>query len=158
MSSLMRTFWPDADALPVRRIVMAFLFSPLIIGAVIVLMAFLIAGMTEPTGAGVIAVTMSAAKALIPMLFAFLLTFGMSGILALWFLKQRGVLAWAVCGALMGAVSSALLGELMMSRVERPLLIASAIGGWTMFLLFRWIAGIRDAASDSDAANQDQTP
>ena len=145
MNFLTRSFWPDADTLPVRPLVLAFLLAPLTIGAVVVLLAFLIAGMSEPTSAGVLRVTLNAATALVPVMFAFMLTFGVLGILALGFLRQRGGLAWAVCGALMGAVASMVMGELLMDGVERPFLIASALSGWTMFLLFRWIACIRDA-------------
>lgn len=150
MSPLTRTFWPDAQVLPVRRLVMAFIFAPLAVGLVVVLMAFLIAGMSEPTSAGVLRVTLNATAALVPMLFVFMLTFGVLGILVLWILSQRGILAWAVCGALMGALASLLMGEFLMGGVERPFLIASAIGGWTMLLLFRWIAGIRAGDAEEE--------
>lgn len=143
MSSLSRTFWPDAEVLPIRRVLLAFICAPLIVGMIVVLMAFLIAGMSEPTSAGVVRVTLNATAALVPMLFAFMIVFGTLGIIALWYLSQRGILAWAVCGALTGALASLLMGELLMDGVERPILIAFAIGGWTMMLLFRWIAGIR---------------
>lgn len=127
------------------RLVMAFIGAPLILGAVVTLAAFLIAGMSEPTTSGVIRVTLNAAMTLVPMLFLFLLTFGAAGILVLWYLGQRGMLAWAVCGALAGVLGILLVGEVLLGRVERPMLIAAALVGWTMFLLFRWIARIRNS-------------
>lgn len=126
-----------------RRLVLAFLGAPLIFGAGVTLAAFLIAGMSEPTTSGVLRVTFNAAITLVPMLFLFLLTFGAVGIFVLWYLGQRGMLAWAVCGALSGTLGILLVGELLMDRVERPMLIAAAFVGWAMLMLVRWIAGIR---------------
>ena len=143
MSIQTSKLWPGAEGVPLRRLLMAFLLAPLIVGAIVVLMAFLIAGMSEPTSAGVIRVTLDAAGALLPVMFAFMFTFGAVGVLILWVLAQRGMMSWAICGALMGTVASLVVGEGIMGQVERPLLIAAAIAGWTMFLLFRWIAGIR---------------
>ncbi|MEM7686876.1 MAG: hypothetical protein AAF293_18740 [Pseudomonadota bacterium] len=137
-----RKFWPDGD--PRRwRFALAFLLAPLILGGVVVLVAFMIAGMSEATREGAVSVTVEAALTLVPMLVAFMLTFGAAGVAILWWLGQRGVIAWVVCGALCGVISSLLLGELLLDRVERPMLIAAAVGGWILFLLFRWIAGIR---------------
>ena len=78
-----------------------------------VLMAFLIAGMSEPSSAGVLAVTLNAATALVPVMFAYMFTFGAFGVLILWLLAQRGVMSWAVCGALTGLVASLVISELM---------------------------------------------
>ncbi|MEM9060364.1 MAG: hypothetical protein AAGD13_07855 [Pseudomonadota bacterium] len=143
------TFWPDGG--PSRwRFALAFLLAPLALGSVIVLAAFLIAGMSETTSDGVIQVTLEAALTLVPMLVVFMLTFGAAGVAILWWLGQRGIFAWVVCGALSGTISSLLLGELLLDRVERPMLIAAAIGGWILFMLFRWIAGIRDRPGPAD--------
>lgn len=137
-------FWPNSQTNAVRRLAIAYVSAPLALGVVITLIAFLVAGMSEATTEGVLSVTLSAATTLIPALMVFMLTFGAAGVIALWCLGQRGILAWTVTGALLGTVASLLLGELLMNRVERPLLIAAAIGGWALFLLFRWFAGIRE--------------
>lgn len=143
MSMHASKLWPGAEVVPFRSLLLAFLFAPLIVGGIVVLMAFLIAGMSEPSSAGVLAVTLNAAAALVPVMFAYMFTFGALGVLILWLLAQRGVMSWAVCGALTGLVASLVISELMSGPGGRPLLIASAIAGWTVFLLFRWIAGIR---------------
>lgn len=127
-----------------RRFGMAYVLAPLSVGAVITFVAFLIAGMSEATTSGVISVTINAAITMIPAMLLFMLSFGAVGVVSMWYLGQRGVLSWAVCGALMGTLAALLVGEFLMDRVERPLLIASGLGGWAMFLLFRWFAGIRD--------------
>ena len=143
------TFWPQANVLPTRRLIQAALLAPLIVSVVIVLLAFLIAGMSESNSAGVVAVTLNAASILVPVLFLFMFTFGALGIVALWLLRLRNAMAWAVCGALMGALASWLTGELQTEQVTRPLLIGSAVVGWSMLLLFRWLAGIRQSV-DTD--------
>lgn len=143
-----RTFWPDGEGRGVARLIRAFVLSPLIIGGLVTLAAFLIAGMSEPTHEGVMELTLNTAATLVPAMFVFMLTFGAIGVFGLWYLGQRGLFAWAVCGALMGAVASLLFGELLMGGVERPLLITAGVGGWIMFLLFRWIAVIRTGGQD----------
>ena len=137
-------FWPNSQTNPIRRLALAYVLAPLVLGSLVTMVAFLVAGMSEATTEGVFSVTLDAAMTLIPALLVFMLTFGAAGVVALWYLGQRGILAWTVTGALLGTVASLLLGELLMNRVERPLLIAAAIGGWALFLLFRWFAGIRE--------------
>ena len=138
-------FWPESEDRPVRRFVLAFAITPLVLAAALSLLALLIAGMSEASLNGVIDVTLNAAKALVPLAFVFMWTFGALGILVLWLLGQRGPVAWAVCGGLIGAIACALTGKVLLGRVEFPMLIASGFAGWAMFLLFRRIARIRDA-------------
>ena len=137
------TFWPDDDGRAAVRLGRAFVLAPLIMGCLATLVAFLISGMSEPTQEGVMDVTLTTAMTLVPAMFVFMLTFGAAGVFGLWYLSQRGLFAWAVAGALAGTLASLVFGEFLMGRVERPMLIAAAVGGWILFLLFRWIAGIR---------------
>ena len=138
------TFWPEGETRAAVRLGRAFVLSPLILGFVITLVAFLIGGMTEPTHAAVLELTLTVATTLVPAMFVFMLTFGAAGVFGLWYLAQRGVFAWAVCGALAGTVSIVLAGELLLpGGVQQLMLIGAAICGWIMFLVFRWIAGIR---------------
>ena len=138
-----RTFWPEGDGRAAVRLGRAFVLTPLIMGGLATLAAFLIAGMSESSQQGVVDLTVTTAMTLIPAMFVFMLSFGAAGVFALWYLAQRGLLAWAVGGALAGTLASLIFGELLMGRVERPMLITAAVGGWIAFLLFRWIAGIR---------------
>ena len=144
MTSPVRGFWEGEKPDAVRRICLAFLLSPLIVGALMMVFAFMVAGVQGGGWDKILGATLGGALVLFITLFVFMLTFGIAGVVALWFLGQRGMLAWAVCGALMGAVASVLVGELLMGGAERPVVIGSAVGGWVIFLLFRWIAGIRD--------------
>lgn len=138
------TFWPGEDTRAAVRLGRAFVLSPLILGCVITLIAFLIGGMTEPSHSRVFELTLTVATTLVPAMFVFMLTFGAAGVFGLWYLGQRGVFAWAVCGALAGTVAIVLAGELLLpGGVQQLMLIGAAVCGWIMFLVFRWIAGIR---------------
>jgi len=113
--------------------------------------AFLIAGMSEPTQEDVLKVTTEAGIAMISLNYAFTLTFGLLGVVGLWFLDQRGPLVWAIAGGLMGALAGVFFGTLFMGGVDRALLLAFGLGGWALFILIRWIGGIRLQPSDRSA-------
>lgn len=138
-----RALWSSDVRSPLTRLLIALFIAPLIMSALLTVAAFLIAGMSEPTQADVMSVTHEAAVAALMLNYVFTLTFGLAGILGLWFLEQRGSIVWAIAGALMGALASVVFGTFFMDGVERVLLLAFALAGWALFVLIRWIAGVR---------------
>jgi hypothetical protein len=127
----------------VVRLVVAMLVAPLILAGVLTAAAFMIAGMSEPSQDAVMAVTHESGIAMLTLSYAFTLIFGVAGVAGLWFLDQRGPVVWAFAGALLGAVAGLIFGAAFMGGVERALLLGFGLGGWAIFILIRWIAGIR---------------
>lgn len=120
----------------------AVLAAPVTLAGAFTLLAFLIAGSTEPDLAGTLAVTRRAAVVFLVSLGAFSLTFGLAGALALSALGQRGVLAWLGTGAGAGLVVA--LGNGILSGGMPPFHIAVAvILGLAVFALIRLFAGVR---------------
>ena len=136
------SLWPGERRVPLLRLVLALIGAPLIVTAIVSLMAFLIAGMSEQTGAGVMQVTLEAAIALSALVYAFTLTFGLIGIAILWVFSLYGRLAWALMGAATGAVAGALFTNMAMQGSHAMVTIAFAVAGWAVFMLIRWIAKI----------------
>ncbi len=115
----------------------AVLAAPVTLAAALTLLAFLIAGSTEPD-----LVTRRAAVVFSVSLGAFSLTFGLAGALALSALGQRGVLAWLGTGA--GAGLLVALGTGIFREGVPPFHIAVAvILGLMLFALIRLFAGVR---------------
>lgn len=131
------------------RLAVALVAAPLILALVLTGAAFLVAGMSEPTREGVMTVTADASVAMLTLCYGFTFTFGLAGIIGLWFLDQSGALVWAIAGALMGALGGIVFGTFFMDGVERALLMSFGLGGWALFILIRWVAGIRAGAGDA---------
>ncbi len=127
------------------------MLAPLILAAVLTAAAFLIAGMSEPTQDAVMQVTRESGIAMVVLTYGFTITFGLFGVIGLWFLDQRGPLVWAIAGALMGSLAGLIFGVAFMNGIERALLIGFGLGGWAIFILIRWIAGIRLEPEDANA-------
>ena len=134
--------WPGRDRPPLGRLITAMLGAPLVISAIVSLVAFLIAGMSEQSGAGVLQVTIEAAIALALLIFGFTLTFGLAGIIVLWALGLGGRRAWALMGAGMGALAGGGFVSLALQSFQITIIIGFAIAGWAVFMLIRLIAGI----------------
>ena len=145
MSLFTRSLWPKSERRPYLRLLLALLISPVVIAGLLTLSAFLIAGMTEQTKEGTMETTRQAALTLSAVVGLFTVSFGLIGVTMLWALAQRGPLAWALAGALLGALGGVVFTMTSMGRIEGPVLIAFFMCGWAMFLMIRWIAGIRDA-------------
>lgn len=140
-----QSLWPARDRPPVLRLLTALVVAPGMVASTFSFAVFLVAGMTEHTADAVLRVTAEATVALVALAFAFTLTFGLAGIAVLWRLARRGAVAWALVGGVTGAVAGVLFSGLAMSGIEQGLVIGFAIAGWTLFLLIRRIAGIRNA-------------
>src|SRR5690625_1593644 len=136
------SLWPEERRVPLLQLALALIGAPLIVACIISLIAFLSAGMSEQSGAGVMQVTVEAAVALSALVYAFSLTFGLIGIAILWAFSLHGRLAWALMGGGTGAIAGALFARLAMQGFHAMVAIAFAIAGWAIFMLIRWIARI----------------
>lgn len=124
------------------RLAVALLAAPLALAAVLTLLAFLIAGATEPDRAGTLAVTRHAGVVFLVALTAFSLTFGLAGAALLGALGRRGLPAWLATGA--GAGVLVALGNGLLGGAAGPLHVGVATTlGLALFALIRWFAGVR---------------
>ncbi|MEM7422905.1 MAG: hypothetical protein AAF334_04225 [Pseudomonadota bacterium] len=153
MSIFVNTLWPDTVRSPLRRLLLALIASPVLVAALLTAGAYAIAGMTESSRQEVITYTVDAAIVILPMMFIFTLTFGLIGIFILWWLVQRGVVSWVICGAVMGVIAGISFGELLMNGVERGLLAAFAVTGILLFTFIRAIAGVSGRQETRRTAN-----
>jgi hypothetical protein len=149
MSLRDKSIWPPEVKAPHRRLLIGIFVAPLIIAAILTGAAFLIAGMSEPDRESALAVTRDAGVALLILSYVYALSLGIVGILVLWWLEQRGAVAWAVAGALTGAIAGLVFGEVLMGGVDRAMLLAYALGGWAFMIIVRWIAGVRPDPEES---------
>jgi hypothetical protein len=147
-----RALWPARDRVPLLRLGLALVAAPAVLAVLLSLASFLVMGMTESTGSAVLRETLRSAAALAVLVFAFTFTFGIAGIALLWVFARRGMPAWALTGAAMGAAAGALFGAVAMSGVAAGLVVAFALGGWAILLLVRSLARIGDAAPAARAS------
>jgi len=143
MTLFSRSLWPERTHSPWLRLTGALIAAPLVLASVLTLLAFLIAGSTEPTRQATLAVTNEAAVVFFVALPAFSLSFGLAGVAVLWALGKRGMLAWLTAGAGTGLLVAAGHG-LFAAGGFVPVQVAIAVVlGLVLFLLIRWIAGVR---------------
>lgn len=145
MSLFTPSLWPATVRRPYLRLALGMVVGPVFIAAFLTLAAFLIAGMSSPTREETMAATWEAAIVFVSVVVVFTLTFGAIGVMILWSLAQRGPFVWALIGAVLGALAGVSFTFMAFGRVEFPVLVAFVLCGWAMFLLIRWVAGIRDA-------------
>ena len=138
-----RSLWPETVRRPYLRLAGALLAAPLMLAAVLTSVAFIAAGSSEPTRAGTLAVTNDAAVVFFVALPAFTLTIGLAGVAVLWFLGRRGMLAWLATGAGAGTLVAAGNGLLVGEGIEVVQMVVAVILGLVLFVLIRWIAGVR---------------
>jgi len=143
MSLFTRSLWPERVSRPYLRLALAMLLAPAILALAGTAISFAIAGFSETTRTGVMAVTTDAGIVL--GVFAALLTIlaGLPGVATLWALGKRGVIAWAAAGAAFGAVAAVILGLLQQGRTAPLGIAVGAIFCCLMFLLVRALAGVR---------------
>lgn len=138
-----RSLWPDTVRWPYFRLCLGMGLAPVILATVLSAAAFAVAGMSEPTWPGVMAVTEDAAVVFFVVTLAFTLTAGLIGVAALWALSARGWTIWTLTGAGLGA-AIALLHHMTGEQPGSPLEIGVAVGiGAAVFFLIRLIAGVR---------------
>jgi hypothetical protein len=143
MTLFARSLWPETVRRPYLRLAAAVVAAPLLLMAVLSLLAFVVAGSSEATREGTMEVTVAAARMFAIVLPAFTLTFGLGGVALNWLMGWRGVLAWLATGAGAGALAAVvgLLGR--GGDVAVPRVLIAAVVGAVIFFLIRWIAGIR---------------
>ncbi|MHA1528418.1 MAG: hypothetical protein ACTSVG_05325 [Alphaproteobacteria bacterium] len=143
MTLFTRSLWPERAGRPYLRLAMAMIAAPVVLASALTLLAFVVAGATEPTRTNTIVVTLEAAVAFFFYLPAFTLTFGLAGVALLWSLARRGVLDWLSVGAGTGALAAAVLGLLAGDRIVPVQVAVAVVLGLVLFVLIRWIAGVR---------------
>ncbi|MCL5776019.1 hypothetical protein M1105_03255 [Limibaculum sp. FT325] len=136
------SLWPD-DIPRWPRLLLAMLIAPAILVALGAGLSFVIAGASEETREGTMAVTRNATITFAVLAGLLLLLAGLPGVATLWALGERRVFAWSVAGAVLGAAASALLGLAQHGQVTPAGLAVGTVFCWLMFLLIRAIAGIR---------------
>jgi len=143
MTLFTRSLWPETVGRPYLRLATAMVMAPVALATVLTLLAFLVAGATEMTRERTIVVTLEAAVAFFVYLPAFNLSFGLAGVALLWSLGQREVLAWLAAGAGAGALAAAGLGLFAGGRIVPVQVAVAVVLGLALFVLIRWIAGVR---------------
>ncbi len=143
MTLFTRSLWPETVGRPYLRLATAMVMAPVALATVLTLLAFLVAGATEMTRERTIVVTLEAAVAFFVYLPAFTLSFGLAGVALLWSLGQREVLAWLAAGAGAGALAAAGLGLFAGGRIVPVQVAVAVVLGLALFVLIRWIAGVR---------------
>jgi len=142
MTLFTRSLWPERVRHPYLRLVLAMVAAPLLLAAVLSLVAFLVAGSSEFTREGTMAVTREAAITFFVVLPAFTLTAGLVGVAVLWALARRGISSWAFVGSCTGGGAAAGSGVIAGQLMPVQIAIAVVIGA-VIFVLIRLIAGIR---------------
>ncbi len=158
MTLFTRSLWPERVRRPYLRLAAAVAAAPLLLAGLLTGIAYLIAGMSVATGQAVAQRTSDAASAFFTFLPGFTLTFGLVGIALLWSRALRGKLAWALGGAATGLVASLVIG-LVGSEGASPVQAAvAAVLGALIFLLIRWLAGVRLSADARGGAEATAAP
>lgn len=124
------------------RLVLALVLAPLVLAALLTVLAGLVATSTAASRADALLRTAQAAPWLFGALLAFSLSFGALGATVLDRLGWYGALQWSAMGGLLGAALALGWGLLGQGQVD-PLRIAVAAGlSWVLFVLIRRLAGL----------------
>ncbi|MEM0989815.1 MAG: hypothetical protein AAGK00_13110 [Pseudomonadota bacterium] len=138
-----RSLWPDQVRSPYLRLGLALVLSPLLMCLLVASLGFLVGAVSESNRDAVIDYGMGVLPYLLGAMIAFMLTFGMVGVLALWAFTQRSLIVWALTGAFLGACAGVVVtlfgGDPPYWRIPAVF----GLLGWMLFLLIRGIAGIR---------------
>jgi len=146
MTLFTRSLWPERVRRPYLRLAAAVAAAPLLLAGLLTGIAYLVAGMSVASGEAVAQRTSDAAWAFFTFLPGFTLTFGLAGIALLWWRALRGKLAWALGGAATGLVASIAIGTAGGTELSPVQAAVAAVLGALVFLLIRWLAGIRLSA------------
>jgi len=144
MALFTRSLWPTSVRVPYMRLVVALFVSPLLVTALLTLIAFVLSAISEQTTDAAIAATIDSVVTFGLLVAIFAASFGLPGVALLWSLSQRGMLAWMSTGLLFGAVAGSLFGALMGKGLALGPVVISTIAGVIFFALVRLIAGIYD--------------
>lgn len=143
LTRLSRDYWPSDVLRPLLRVVMAFVFAPVVVSGILLLCLF---GM-ETVLSGDMSYAAERAVGLGPLLlvatYVILLSAGLVTFLLLWSLQQRSHRAYLLAGLLLGVLAG--LGSPVIGGppTALPLLLVLAFYFGLLMLVFRWIAGVR---------------
>ena len=146
MVALDKSFWPDDVRHPYRRLVVALLLGPAILGVLLTMTAFLMSRLSSGSQAESLAEALDAARQIFFYLVLFTPTVCLAGVVILWAVQARGPLPWALMGTFCGAIVGVAYGLVQYGGLEQPVLIAFGVLGWALFLVIRWLAGVRNAS------------
>lgn len=142
MRQSVQGLWPLTIRHPWRRMALAMLGAPFLLALVLASGVAVLEGLAEGLhGAGGMAADFLWA------LLLFTLTLGAVGVAVLWATSQRGAAAWAATGGLLGTIFGTAHGVITASQVREIDMMHAALIGIALFLLIRWIAGVRDEAA-----------
>ena len=144
MTLFSRSLWPPHVRAPYRRLGLAFVTAPLILGAILSVIGWVLSGMSEETQDEARNAALDSAVTLTLVVVAYTWTIALGAIGVLWALSQRGVIAWALSGLAAGALGGFMLDVLAIAKGSAPLVIFSAITSAALFLTIRAIAGVRE--------------
>ncbi|MEM7177270.1 MAG: hypothetical protein AAGD47_09370 [Pseudomonadota bacterium] len=138
-----RSLWPDTVRNPLKQLVFAIFAAPFIWGVVCTVLAFIIAGLTEPDLDGTLVLTQRFLVISFGACYAFTLTLGVLGVIILLLAKVRNIVVWAFTGGMMGGLVAVAHMLMLPGQMTRAILIAFVILGWSIFLTIRSFAKIR---------------
>ena len=124
------------------RLLRALVNAPVVIAFMLTALVMVLASSTGSDLWGIFQQTGDAAIVFTTALIIFSLTFGVIGVALLVAAGQRGVLAWASTGVLMGVVAAMVHGLIIDGVVVGSNMAAAALLSGVMFLLIRFFAGI----------------
>ncbi len=136
----------------IMRLALSILAAPLLLAALATGIAFIVAGSGVATREATLIRTRDAAQAFFLFLPLFTLSFGLAGIAILWWRGMRGRLSWAAGGAAAGMIGAAVLGLAGGAGINPVHIAVAAFFGSLIFLVIRWLAGIRLNAGDPPAS------
>lgn len=120
---------------------LAMVAAPVLLAFILALIVAILDGLAEglPQAGGM-------AAGFVGALLLFTLTLGTGGVAVLWGAGQRGAMAWAATGGLLGTIFGMAHGVVTASQVREVDMIHAALIGVALFLLIRWLAGVRGTA------------
>lgn len=140
-----RSLWPESIRNPYLRLCIALILAPVLVAALLTLVAFLLAGSTAPNADEVLKITLDSGIAIIFLIGGFTLIGAIPCILVLWFLEQTGIVIWLTMGVIAGAGTGIAFAEIAMNGIDRGFLVISVMVGGVLLMMIRAIAGIRSA-------------
>ncbi|MCI4660536.1 MAG: hypothetical protein MRY63_01770 [Neomegalonema sp.] len=146
-----KDYWPDDERHPWLRLVLAFIGAPLPFAATSIALIWWTYAGTESDPREALKLTQQMTVMLLILTYGLVLGGGAIAFPLLWSLRLRSAIAYFLTGAGLGFL---LAGALMMQGGEQNRVAIGFLGimGGVVFLLFRWIAGIR---RDPDAFDLD---
>ncbi|SET66750.1 hypothetical protein [Oceanicella actignis] len=144
MAVFSNDWWPSQVRRPRLRLLAALALSPALAAIPAGLVGFVVAGLNLSDGGAVREQTAIVALSALGALLAFMGSFGLAAILALWATRRRSAGAFALAGAAAGALFLLATNLLVTGLTTTPAQMAAfALLGALTLLIARRIAGVR---------------